>query len=124
MRFNAISNVMLYCNSNLVKGQIKMINNVTLVGNVANEPSLRGSETPCLAFSLAVNEYIDTGCENVYYFDCAIFGNRAKALSSIVKKGMKLTIQGRLRSNVYEKDGEKRYSVSIIVDSLELPPRA
>ena len=99
-----------------------MINNVTLVGNIANEPVLSGSNALVLRFSIAVNEWMGENPERTSFFDCVLFGKRAAALREILKKGMKVAIAGKLRSSTYEKDGQKRYSVEVIINDIELPP--
>ena len=57
------------------------------------------------------------------FFDCTIFGKRALALSGILKKGMAVTIQGRLHYSSWENDGEKRSKVDITVSDVVLPPK-
>ena len=52
-----------------------------------------------------------------------MFGKRAEALSSRLPKGTKVTIEGHLRYSSWEKDGERRSNVGIIVDELEFMSR-
>lgn len=99
------------------------INIVSVCGNVANEPQLMGKESNALRFAIAVNEYVGDGEERANFFDCVVFGKRAKSLYKIIDKGMQLSIAGSLRSSSYEKDGERRYSVEIVCDEIALPPR-
>ena len=48
-----------------------------------------------------------------------MFGTRADGLSKILAKGSKVAIDGKLRWSQWEKDGQKRSKVEIIVDSLD-----
>ena len=48
-----------------------------------------------------------------------MFGTRADGLSKILTKGSKVAIDGKLRWSQWEKDGQKRSKVEIIVDSLD-----
>lgn len=51
--------------------------------------------------------------------DCTLFGARADGLSKILTKGTKVAIDGKLRWSQWERDGQKRSKVEIIVDSLD-----
>ena len=48
-----------------------------------------------------------------------MFGTRAEGLSKILVKGFRVAIDGKLRWSQWEKDGQKRSKVEIIVDSLD-----
>ena len=48
-----------------------------------------------------------------------MFGARADGLSKILTKGSKVAIDGKLRWSQWERDGQKRSKVEIIVDSLD-----
>lgn len=48
-----------------------------------------------------------------------MFGTRADGLSKILTKGSKVAIDGKLRWSQWERDGQKRSKVEIIVDSLD-----
>ena len=100
-----------------------MINHVALVGNISNEPELKGSESKALRFNIAIDEYAGKDSKRTNFLNCVIFGKRAEALSNILKKGMQIAIDGSLRSSTYEKDGAKRYSVDVICNEIVLPPK-
>ena len=51
--------------------------------------------------------------------DCTLFGARADGLSKILTKGAKVAIDGKLRWSQWEREGQKRSKVEIIVDSLD-----
>lgn len=102
------------------------INKVFISGNLTRDCELRAntSGTPILGFGVAVNDRIknqQTGEweDRPNFIDCAVFGARADALSKILKKGMKVVIEGKLRYSSWEKDGQKRSKVEVIVDDVE-----
>lgn len=103
------------------------VNVVVVSGNLTRNPEKRGSkDNPILSFGIAVNERRRNGDEWIEvpnFFDCTIFGKRALALAGILKKGMPVTIQGRLHYSSWEKDGEKRSKVDITVTDVVLPPK-
>ena len=107
------------------------INKVVLTGNLTRDPELRSlpSGTSVLGFGIAVNERRknqQTGQweERPNYFDCNMFGTRAEAVSKFLTKGTKVAIEGRLQWRQWEKDGQTRSKVDIIVNEIEfLSPR-
>ncbi len=103
------------------------INRAILSGNLTRDPELRMTQsgTPVLSFGLAVNDRRKnptTGeWEDVPNFvDCSMFGNRAEAVSKIIRKGSKVCIDGKLRWSQWERDGQKRSKIEVIVESVDL----
>lgn len=105
------------------------INRVVVSGNLTRDPELRVTPggTQVLGFGVAVNDRRrnqQTGEWEDYpnFIDCTMFGNRAEALSRILRKGMKVAIEGKLRYSSWEdKNGVGRRSkVEIIPDEVVL----
>ena len=104
------------------------INRVIISGNLTRDPELRNTAggVSILGFGVAVNDRrrnAQTGEWEDYpnYIDCTMFGARAESLSRILTKGMKVSIEGKLRWSQWEKKdtGEKRSKIEVIVDELE-----
>ena len=98
------------------------INNVIVSGNLVSDcEKFMAGETPAISFAIAVNEYSkDKEKEFANYFDCALFGNRAKGLSPFMTKGKKVTVSGRLRQDRWQaEDGSNRSKVRIIVNDVD-----
>ena len=102
------------------------INRVNISGNLTRDPELRRTQAgmPILRFCVAVNDRRknqQTGEWEDYanYVDCTMFGNRGESLSNILTKGMKVAIEGKLRWSQWERDGQKRSKIEVIVDELE-----
>ena len=102
------------------------INRVIISGNLTRDPELRNTAggVSILGFGVAVNDRrrnAQTGEWEDYpnYIDCTMFGARAESLSRILTKGMKVSIEGKLRWSQWEKDGQKRSKIEVIVDELE-----
>jgi len=102
------------------------INRVIISGNLTRDPELRSTATgmPVLSFGVAVNDRRknnQTGEWEDYpnFLDCTMFGTRAESLSRYLTKGTKVSIEGKLRWSQWERDGQKRSKVEIIVDELE-----
>ena len=102
------------------------INRVIISGNLTRDPELRQTQsgTPVLGFGVAVNDRRknqQTGEWEDYpnFIDCTMWGNRASSLANYLKKGTKVAIEGKLRWSQWERDGQKRSKIEVIVDELE-----
>lgn len=74
---------------------------------------------------LAVNNYHkNTSGEeikNTQWFTLTFWNAKAEIAEKQIKKGVRITIEGRLVNNFYEaKDGSKRYSIEIVVGDVKL----
>lgn len=105
------------------------INRVVVSGNLTRDVELRATPggTQVLGFGVAVNDRRrnqQTGEWEDYpnFIDCTMFGNRAEALSRILRKGMKVAIEGKLRYSSWEdkNGGGRRSKVEIIPDEVVL----
>lgn len=102
------------------------INKVFATGNLTRNGELR--ETPSgmkvLTFGLAINDRFYNKETKQYedrpnFVDCSLFGSRAESLHKYLTKGTKVAIDGKLRWSQWEREGEKRSKIEIIVDGLE-----
>ena len=106
------------------------INKVIISGNLTRDPELRqtASGQSILGFGMAVNDRRknpQTGEWEDYtnWVDCTMFGARAQAVSQYLSKGSKVAVEGKLRWSQWERDGQKRSKVEVIVDEIELMSR-
>lgn len=102
------------------------INKVMITGNLTRDPELRATTngTQILHFGVAVNDRRrnqQTGDWEDYpnFVDCVVFGARAEPLSRFLSKGSKVAIEGKLRYSSWEKDGQKRSKLEVVVDDLD-----
>ncbi|MGI6045374.1 MAG: single-stranded DNA-binding protein [Eggerthellaceae bacterium] len=102
------------------------INRVIISGNLTRDPELRSTASglPVLGFGIAVNDRRrnqQTGEweDHPNYVDCTMFGTRAESLSRYLTKGTKVALEGKLRWSQWERDGQKRSKLEVIVDDLE-----
>lgn len=106
------------------------INRVNISGNLTRDPELRATAggTQVLSFGVAVNDRrrnAQTGEWEDYpnFVDCTMFGNRAEAVGRFLAKGMKVAIEGKLRYSSWERDGQKRSKLEVIVDEIDVMVR-
>lgn len=102
------------------------INKVMISGNLTRDPELRetSSGMAVLKFGVAVNDRRrnqQTGEWEDYpnFVDCTMFGNRATSVNRFISKGSKVAIEGKLRFSSWEKDGQRRSKLEVIVDEIE-----
>lgn len=108
------------------------INRVSISGNLTRDPKLRQTQgvTAILSLGVAVNDRRrnpSTGEWEDYpnFVDCVVFGSRCDFLSKNLRKGKKVHIEGKLRYSSWEKDGQRRSKIEVVVDDIdfELPPK-
>lgn len=102
------------------------INHVTVSGNLTRDPEVRTTARgkPVMSFGIAVNDRRrdpETGEWEDFpnFFNCTMFGTRGEHLGEILAKGDKIVIEGSLRYSQWERDGQKRSNVEIVIDEIE-----
>ena len=106
------------------------INSVVISGNLGADPELRNtaSGTAILSLRVAVNErrkdQSGEWTDYVNWVDAVVFGARAESVSRFLNKGSKVSISGRLRDSSWERDGQRRSKLEVIVDEIEFMSRS
>lgn len=73
--------------------------------------------------SIAVNRSKKNGdqwIDEVSYFDITIWGKTAENLKPYLTKGKQICVEGHLKQDRWEKEGQKFSKVSIIADNVQL----
>lgn len=101
------------------------INSVILVGRLTRDAEMRytNSGMAICKFSVAVNRRKRSGdqwTDEVNFFDITLFGKSAEGVHQYLVKGKQVAIQGELRQNRWEQDGQTRSKVEIVAQNLEL----
>ena len=101
------------------------INSVIIVGRLTRDVELKymNNGNAVASMSIAVNRSKKEGDQWVseaHFFDVSYFGKGAEAVKPYLTKGKQIAIQGSLRQNRWEKDGQKQSRVVIVADSVEL----
>lgn len=102
------------------------INRVNISGNLTRDPELRATAagTSVLTFGIAVNDRVrnqETGEweDRPNFVDCTMFGSRAESVSRFLSKGAKVSLEGKLHWSQWEKDGQKRSKLDVVVNDIE-----
>jgi len=98
----------------------KGINKAIIVGNLTRDPETRhmANGNPVTNITIATNDAWkdkETGeqREKAEYHRVTFFDSLAETVSQHASKGTQMYIEGPLRTNEWEKDGQKHYSTSI-----------
>lgn len=102
----------------------KGINKIIIAGNIGREPTYKNvGELLIAKFSVAVAERVKKGddwSDHTEWVNCTAFGHNAKFLQSYGGKGSRVTIEGKIRTNKSEKNGEVKYYTECVVNELVL----
>ncbi len=95
------------------------MNLVVLTGRLTRDPELKygASGSAYCRFSLAVNRAFQK--DQTDFINCVAFGKTAELIGEYLRKGRMCGIQGRIQTDVFESNGEKRYSTSVVTEKVE-----
>jgi len=100
-------------------------NRVVLLGNLTRDPELRyiPSGTAVADIGLAVNDRVkrnDQWVEEATFVDITLWGRTAEVASEYLSKGSPVLIEGRLKLDTWEKDGQKRSKLKVIGERMQM----
>jgi single-strand DNA-binding protein len=101
------------------------INSVVMVGRLTRDAELRYAQTgtAIVKFSLAQTHRKKSGenwVDESHFFDITMMGRGAESVHKYLTKGKQVAIQGELRQNRWEQDGQPRSKVEVFAFSLQL----
>lgn len=99
------------------------MNNCVFTGRLTKDPELKTTQSgkKYTRFCLAVDGIKDKdGNKTADFVDCIAWNKSAEIIAQYARKGSKLGISGRYHTTTYEKDGEKRKAVDIVVNEFDL----
>lgn len=100
------------------------LNKVILAGNLTRDPEMKFTPTnmAICKIGLAVNRRYTTADgqkhEEVTFIDCDAFGKTAETMGKFLKKGRPVFIEGRLKLDQWEKEGQKFSKLKVVIDSF------
>ena len=101
------------------------MNKIILMGRLTRDPEIRysqGENSMAIArFTLAVNRRFKRENEpDADFFNCTAFGKQAEFVEKYLNQATKILISGRVQNDNYtNKEGQKVYSVQIMVEEIE-----
>ncbi|MEM7263634.1 MAG: single-stranded DNA-binding protein [Planctomycetota bacterium] len=105
-------------------------NKVILVGRLTRDVEVKylGSGMAVTDLGLAVNhnyrrqdgEMVEETC----FVDCTVWGKQAESCSQYLSKGRGVLVEGRLKLETWETDGQKRSKHKVSADRVQFMPRS
>ncbi len=100
-------------------------NRVILIGNLTRAPELRhvGSGTAVTDVGLAVNDRVKKDGQWVQeptFVDVTLWGRTAEVATQYLTKGSPVLIEGRLRYESWETDGQKRSKLKVVGERMQM----
>ena len=86
------------------------------IGNLTNEPKMNTTQTgkQIASFSIAINSK-----NTVDFINCIAWEGTATLIGQYVHKGSKIAIEGSIKNDVYEKDGNKVTRTYVLVNKVK-----
>lgn len=86
------------------------------IGNLTKEPEIRytNNNLKVATITIAINRK-----EEADFIDCVAFDKKADIIEQYLHKGNKVAVEGRVQTNMYEKDGKKNKSMNILINNIE-----
>ncbi len=101
------------------------INHVVLVGRLTRNAELKYTNNGAAVskFSIAINQRRkkdDQWVDESHFFDIVLWGKGAEAINQYLVKGKQVGIEGQLRQDRWEQDGQSRSKVEIFATNVML----
>ena len=103
-----------------------MVNKVILVGNLGKDPEVKYLDADKVVATLALatsERYTDRNgnkVENTEWHNLELWDGLAKVAEKYLTKGSMIYVEGKIKTDSYEKDGIKRYSTKIRVNNMNM----
>ncbi|CAI8269259.1 MAG: Single-stranded DNA-binding protein [Opitutia bacterium UBA7350] len=100
-------------------------NKVILIGNLTRDPEMRvtANGLSICKLGLAVNRSYKTRDgerrEEATFVDIDAFDKQAEVISKYMSKGSPILVEGRLKFDQWESEGQKRSKLSVVLDRFE-----
>jgi single-strand DNA-binding protein len=100
-------------------------NRVVLLGNLTRDIELRyiGNGTAVTDVGLAVNDRVkknDQWVDETTFVDITLWGRTAEVANEYLSKGSSVLIEGRLKMESWEKDGQKRTKLKVVGERMQM----
>ena len=101
------------------------INHVVLVGRLTRDAELKytASGQAVCKFSIAVNRRRKNGDQwedEANYFDVVLWGRQGESLNQYLLKGKSVGVDGELRQDRWQQEGQNRSKVEIVANNIQL----
>lgn len=102
------------------------LNKVLLIGRLTRDPESKSTKSGAgvVTFGLAVNRTYtrqESGekVEETCFLDMEAWGRQGETIARYMKKGRQIFIEGRLKFDSWEKDGQKQSKIRVVVENFQ-----
>ena len=100
------------------------VNKVFLLGNLTRDPEMKFTQsgTAVCDFGIAVNKKYKSGDdwkEEVCFVDITVWGPRGESCAEHLSKGKQVFIEGELKFESWESDGQKRNKLKVTAMNVQ-----
>ena len=101
-------------------------NKVILMGNLTRDPEVRYTPggTAVSEIGLAVNDRRKDAkgdwVDEVTFVDITLWGRQAEIAGEYLNKGSQILVEGRLKLDSWEKDGQKRSKLRVVGENMRM----
>jgi len=101
------------------------LNHVVLIGRLTRDAELKSiaSGQAVCKFSIAVNRRRKNGDQwedEANFFDIVVWGRQGESLHQYLIKGKMVAVDGELRQDRWQQDGQNRSKVEIVANNIQL----
>lgn len=101
-------------------------NRVILIGNLVRDIEIRHTTNTKMAVcqnAIAVNDRRKNAAgewvDETSFIDLTFFGRTAELVGQFLTKGSPIFVEGKLKQDTWEKDGQKRSKIHVIVERMQ-----
>ncbi len=100
-------------------------NKVILVGNLTRDVEIRYTQggTAVTEIGLAVNDRVKRDgqwVDEATFVDITLWGRTAEVASEYLSKGSSVLIEGRLKLDTWEQEGQKKYKLKVVGERMQM----
>src|SRR5471032_1015146 len=101
------------------------LNKVLLMGNLTRDPEVKYTPkgTAVCDLGIAINDSYKaqdgTIKETVTFVDVEVWGRQAETCKQYLTKGRPVFVEGRLRLDTWEQDGQKKSKLKVVADRVQ-----
>jgi len=105
------------------------VNKCIFIGNLGRDPEFRATPDGLSVANIAIactEKYKDKQGQQkeiTEWVNVVFFGKLAEVVAQYMAKGMQVYVEGRMKTEKYEKDGITRYSTKIVGEKMQMLSR-
>lgn len=102
------------------------LNKIQIIGNIGKDPEISYTQSGLAVAKISVattetwnDKATGEKREQTEWHRVTFFGKQAETIGKYIKKGSSIYVEGKLKTDTYEKDGRTVYSTGIIASNFQ-----